>query len=430
MRVEVTPADVAAAVLASRAEDAPLAEALQSNADLARRYAEMQAAKAAYMAPPLSSKLQEYLANTPDLQSPCVVIDVDMVEANYRVLASSIPCARIFYAVKANPADDIVSRIASLGGCFDTASMGEIDLVLSHGVTGDRISYGNTIKKEAHIAEAYAKGVRLYAFDSISELEKIARAAPGSKVMCRVLMACEGAEWPLSRKFGCEPSMATDLLVRAKELGLVAHGISFHVGSQQTDLSQYDLALTATASLFSDLASRGVELGLINLGGGFPTVYRTDVPPVPAYGAAIMASLKKHFGEDLPEIIIEPGRGMVGNAGVLQAEVVLVSQKGGSDNRRWVYLDVGKFHGLAETMDESIKYRIETPHDGIGDTAPVVLAGPTCDSADIMYEKATYEMPVALKAGDKVRIRSTGAYTTTYSAVGFNGFPPLASVCI
>ena len=114
---------------------------------------------------------------------------------------------------------------------------------------------------------------------------------------------------------------------------------------------------------------------------------------------------------------------------MIQAEVVLVSRKGGSDQRRWVYLDVGKFHGLAETMDEAIKYRLTTPHDGEA-TSPVVLAGPTCDSADILYEKADYRLPTALKAGDKVCILATGAYTTTYSAVAFNGFPPLASVCI
>lgn len=184
--------------------------------------------------------------------------------------------------------------------------------------------------------------------------------------------------------------------------------------------------------MFDEMKKRGIDLGLINLGGGFPTRYRTDIPAVAKYGEAIMESLKRHFGSAIPDIIIEPGRGMVGNAGVIQAEVVLVSQKGGPDARRWVYLDVGKFHGLAETMDECIKYRIETPYDDLDNVemGPVVLAGPTCDSADIMYEKANYQMPLALKAGDKVRIHATGAYTTTYSAVGFNGFPPLASVCI
>jgi len=376
----------------------------------------------------LPPRVARYL-ETAQIPSPCLVVDVDIVAHNFSELAASLPEARVFYAVKANPADEIVSRLASLGSSFDTASMGEIDLCLRHGVSPDRLSFGNTIKKERDIAEAFAKGVRMYAFDSEAELEKIARAAPGSRVYCRVLMDCEGAEWPLSRKFGCEPDMAADLLVRAGELGLDAYGLSFHVGSQQTDLTQYDKALAGAAQLFERLAARGVALRLVNMGGGFPSRYRTDVPSIPAYGAAIREALARHFGNNQPDVIVEPGRGVVGDAGVIQAEVVLVSEKGGTDNRRWVYLDVGKFHGLAETMDEAIKYRLVTPKDG-DETAPVVLAGPTCDSADILYEKADYRLPKGLMAGDKVWILATGAYTTTYSAVGFNGFPPLASVCI
>ena len=376
----------------------------------------------------LPPKIARYIA-TAELPSPCLIVDVDIVAHNFEELARSLPEARVFYAVKANPADEIVARLARLGSAFDTASMGEIDLCLSHGVSPDRLSFGNTIKKERDIAEAYGKGVRMFAFDSAPELEKIARVAPGSKVYCRVLMECEGAEWPLSRKFGCEPAMAVDLLGRAGALGLDAYGISFHVGSQQTDLMQYDKALELSVSLFRELEARGVTLRMVNMGGGFPSRYRTDVPSIPAYGAAIRDALARHFGDSQPEVIVEPGRGIVGDAGVIQAEVVLVSEKGGDDARRWVYLDAGKFHGLAETMDEAIKYRLLTSKDG-GDTSPVVLAGPTCDSADILYEKTDYRLPTALTAGDKVWILATGAYTTTYSAVGFNGFPPLASVCI
>lgn len=375
-------------------------------------------------------KIARFL-ETADLPSPCLVVDVDIVAHNWLELARSLPEARIFYAVKANPADEIVGRLARLGSAFDTASMGEIDLCLRHRVSPDRISFGNTIKKERDIAEAFGKGVRMFAFDSEAELLKLARQAPGAKVYCRVLMECEGAEWPLSRKFGCEPEMALDLLTRARELGLDPYGVSFHVGSQQTDLSQFDKALAGTVALFENLRARGIELRMVNMGGGFPSRYRTEVPSIPAYGAAIREALVRRFGDRVPEVIVEPGRGIVGDAGVIQSEVVLVSEKGGADQRRWVYLDVGKFHGLAETMDEAIKYRLLTPHDGEGvETAPVVLAGPTCDSADILYEKADYRLPKALAAGDRVCILATGAYTTTYSAVAFNGFPPLASICI
>src|SRR5262249_15638553 len=143
-----------------------------------------------------------------EVPSPCLVVDMDLVEHNYRELAGSLPGARLFYAVKANPAPEIVARLVAIGACFDTASLGEIDLCLARGATPERISFGNTIKKQSDIAAAYARGVRLFAFDSEEELEKLAASAPGAKVYCRVLMECEGAEWPLSRKFGCEPAMA------------------------------------------------------------------------------------------------------------------------------------------------------------------------------------------------------------------------------
>ena len=142
-----------------------------------------------------------------------------------------------------------------------------------------------------------------------------------------------------------------------------------------------------------------------------------------------MTAMTRHFGNDLPGMIVEPGRSLCGSAGVIQAEVVLIARKAASDHKRWVYLDIGKFGGLAETMAESIKYPIVTERDG-GAVGPVVLAGPTCDSADILYEKAQYLMPLDLEIGDKVEILSAGAYTASYASVGFNGFPPMKTYCI
>ena len=361
--------------------------------------------------------------------TPCVVVDLDVVRDNYLGLRHWLPLAQVYYAVKANPAAEIIRMLVGLGSSFDVASRGEIDLCLENGARAEAISFGNTIKKQSDIAYAYGKGVRLYAFDSEAELEKLARSAPGSRVFCRILMTCDGAEWPLSRKFGCEAEMARDLLVKAREMGLDPYGVSFHVGSQQTDLGQWDIAVGKAAMLFSALTEAGIELRMINLGGGFPARYRSDVPAVERYAEAVMHAMTNHFGNALPAMIIEPGRSLVGDAGVLEAEVVLISRKSYDEDVRWVYLDIGKFGGLAETMDEAIKYRILTSHDG-EETAPVVLAGPTCDSADILYEKAGYEMPVTLRVGDKVRILSTGAYTTSYSAVNFNGFAPLKAYFI
>ncbi|HET9904020.1 MAG TPA: type III PLP-dependent enzyme, partial [Xanthobacteraceae bacterium] len=279
-------------------------------------------------------------------------------------------------------------------------------------------------KKERDIARAYALGIRLFAVDCEAEVEKIARAAPGSRVFCRFLHDCDGAEWPLSRKFGCDPAMAVEVLDRARALGLDPYGVSFHVGSQQRNVKAWDRALASAAGIFRACAERGITLSMVNLGGGFPTRYLKEVPTVRSYGMSIFRALRRHFGNRIPETIIEPGRGMVGNAGVIETEVVLVSKKSENDDVRWVYLDIGKFGGLAETMDESIRYPVRTPRDG-APVAPCVLAGPTCDSADVLYEKEPYDLPVSLEIGDKLLIEGAGAYTATYSAVAFNGFPPL-----
>jgi ornithine decarboxylase len=376
----------------------------------------------------MTERISRYLREQQP-ETPCLVIDLDVVEHNYRRMKELLPAAHIFYAVKANPAAPILTRLSGLGSKFDTASRGEIELVQATGVSMDRISFGNTIKKERDIAWAYQQGVRLYAFDSEAELQKLARVAPGSRVFCRVLVDCVGAEWPLNKKFGCAPEMAKDLLRKAKEMGLDAYGLSFHVGSQQTDLEQWDKALGQVSEMFFALAEDGIDLRMVNLGGGFPAQYRSEIRTIEAYCEAVTRALVRHFGNRMPEVIIEPGRSMVADAGVLQSEVVLISRKSANDRKRWVYLDVGKFSGLAETMDESIKYRLRTGRDGTR-VGPVVLAGPTCDSADILYEKTEYKLPLSLKVGDKVELMSTGAYTTTYSSVAFNGFAPLKAVCI
>jgi ornithine decarboxylase len=376
----------------------------------------------------MSKKIARYLA-AHQPETPCLIVDLDEVSKAYKLLRRYLPLARVFYAVKANPAPEIVTTLRDLGSSFDVASRNEVDLCLERAIGADRISFGNTIKKERDIAYAYEKGVRLFAFDSDAELEKLARSAPGSRVFCRILVESTGAEWPLSRKFGCSPEMAVELLRKARANGLDPYGVSFHVGSQQTKLDQWDSAIGRAARMFSLLAETDINLKMVNIGGGFPAKYRGEVPAVLHYANAVMAAVTKHFGNDLPEIIVEPGRSIVGDAGVIQAEVVLIAQKTAGADKRWVYLDVGKFNGLAETMDENIKYRIKTPADG-GPTGAVVIAGPTCDSADILYERTPYRLPLDLKVGDKVEIMATGAYTSSYASVGFNGFAPIKTYCI
>jgi len=356
--------------------------------------------------------------------TPCIVIDLDIVRAKYRALQAVLPTAKILYAVKENPAAEVVAALGELGAGFDLASKGEMRRCQELGIPAERLSFGNTIKRETEIALAHADSIDFFAFDSAAELEKLARSAPGARVYCRLLAGGKGAEWPLSRKFGCAPDMATDLLLRAKMQGLRPVGLSFHVGSQQTDPEQWVAAIETSSRVFHACARSGLHLELLNAGGGFPAQYRAPVPDIAAYATAIERALTTHFGGARPRLLVEPGRYLVGDAGILRSEVLLVSRKSRHARRRWIYLDAGRFNGLPETAGERIHYRLRTPHqESPGES--VVLAGPTCDSTDVIYDRADYRLPVDLAIGDPVDFLSAGAYTASYAAVEFNGFAPI-----
>jgi ornithine decarboxylase len=376
---------------------------------------------------PFTAAVQQFLART-DVPTPYVVIDLDLVQERYELLRNELPEANVFYAVKANPARGILERLQELGSSFDVASPAEIDFCLAVGASPEQISYGNTIKKRRDIAYAASCGVRRFTIDSEPELEKIVDVAPDSEVCVRLRHDCGGADWPLSRKFGALAPDVVRVMIESAKAGLRT-GISFHVGSQQRDLQAWNDTLEVVAGIAAEAADGGARLDFLNLGGGFPGTYVDATPTIPAYGAAVRNALDTWFPNRDFELMIEPGRYMVADAGVLRSEVVLVSRRSPLDEARWVYLDCGKFHGLAETMDEAIRYRLRTPHDG-GVTGPAVLAGPSCDSADVLYEKNAYELPLALAEGDMIDILSAGAYTTTYSSVGFNGFAPLAEYTV
>lgn len=358
-------------------------------------------------------------------RTPCLVVDLDRVAENYARMAKMVPWAEIFYAVKANPAPPIIERLAASGAAFDAASPAEIMACLDAGVSPDRISYGNTVKKLSDISAAFEAGVGLFAFDSVGEIEKLAAAAPGSSVVCRIVVSNDGARWPLTRKFGCNPDEAVGLLARAREAGLRPAGLSFHVGSQQTEPARWCEAVGLCGELFARAADAGIALDTLNLGGGFPVLYGDgDVPEAETVFEAIDQAFDAAFPAARPRVILEPGRAIVADAGVLRSEVILVAERAYDTTERWVYLDVGRYGGLAESEGEAIRYRMDAVGCA-GPDGPVVVAGPTCDSHDVMYENAMCVLPLALKAGDIVTLHDTGAYTSTYASVGFNGFPPL-----
>lgn len=364
------------------------------------------------------------------LPTPFLVVDKATVSRLYDELVTALPYARVYYAVKANPAAEILTLLRDKGASFDIASVYELDRVMALGVAADRISFGNTIKKSRDIRYFYEKGVRMFATDAEADLRNIAKAAPGSRVYVRILTeGTQTADWPLSRKFGCQTDMAMDLLIMARDLGLVPYGVSFHVGSQQRDIGAWDAAIAKVKVIFERLRDEdGIVLEMINMGGGFPANYITKTNELATYAEEITRYLHEDFGPELPQIIIEPGRSLVSNAGVLVSEVVLISRKSRTGLNRWVYTDVGKFSGLIETLGEAIRFPVWT--DKRGELEEVVLAGPTCDSADVMYEDYKYPLPLNLSIEDRLYWFSTGAYTTSYSSVEFNGFPPLKAYYI
>lgn len=360
-----------------------------------------------------------------DKQTPFLLINLKTVEKNYDDLKKNLPFSKIYYAVKANPHIEVLKLLIKKGSCFDVATIYELDKLLSLGVTPDRISYGNTIKKEKDIKYAYEKGVRLFVSDSTSDVKKLAANAPGSRVFFRILSEGGDADWPLSKKFGAHPDMVYHLIIEAKNLGLIPYGISFHVGSQQRDVGQWDSAISQCKYLFDSVKSDGIELKLINLGGGFPAHYMQPTHELEVYTKEITRWLKEDFKDNFPEIIIEPGRSLVADAGILVTEVIMISKKSVLNQHEWLYIDCGVFGGLIETLDESIKYPMFIERTNNNKHKEFILAGPTCDSMDILYQDYKYSFPADIKEGDRIYVFTTGAYTTTYSSIEFNGFPPL-----
>ncbi|GAA5167335.1 type III PLP-dependent enzyme [Pseudonocardia eucalypti] len=386
------------------------------------------------------------------MSGPYLEMDLGVVRARYAELREALPEARVFYAVKANPEPAVLRALAEAGSGFDVASPGEIALLdglagipvgcqtgrppetglagvpagrqtgrpTHAGFAGERC-YANPVRKPAEVAAAAAAGVRLFVTDSAEDLRVLAANAPGAAVLVRIAVDEAGSATPFGGKFGCAEEEAVRLLQDAARHGLDPAGVGFHVGSQQTRPAAWADAIAGAARV---AGRAGMPIRLLDVGGGFPVPYREPVPGIAEYAEVIRDAVRRHFPGRAPELAVEPGRLLVAEAGTLHAEVVRVSRR--HDGRRWVYLDIGRYGGLAETEGEAIGYRLATPHDG-GPVGPAVLAGPTCDGDDMLYREVP--LPLALRAGDPVRLLAAGAYTASYASVGFNGLPPLPVRC-
>jgi ornithine decarboxylase len=358
--------------------------------------------------------------------TPRLELDVTRALQGYDALARTLPGTAVHYAVKANPHPALLAALVRAGSRFDVASPAETDACLRAGASPDDLVFSNPVKRREDVAAAARAGVRLFVVDSPEETHKVAEEAPGARVLCRLVTSGDGSDWPLSRKFGCSTDEAVAVLRLAASLGLDPAGVGFHVGSQQRDPLAWRAPIDAAARVFAELTAVGLRPHLLDLGGGFPARHEGVVPPLHRYAAAIHTFLGHAFGGDRPDTLVEPGRGLVGDAGAIVTRVIAVLRRG---DVRWVYLDCGVFTGLVETLGESIRYHLTTP--GVeGPVGPCVLAGPTCDSADVLYERTPVALPLALAEGDVVRLESAGAYTSCYSTVGFNGFAPLPTVLV
>ena len=352
----------------------------------------------------MTKKINRFLADRQP-QTPCLVVDLDVVAAGLHASSAGDAGsgASTMRSRPIRPREMLDLLVGSARSSTPPAS------TKSSGAGGGRQRRADLFRQYDQEARGHRRRTcRAASACSPSTAARSWRRSPtprpGARVFCRILTSGDGAEWPLSRKFGCEPEMAGELCCAARELGVVPCGISFHVGSQQRDPQQWDDAVAAAAGLFRSLADAGIELDLLNIGGGFPARYRRKLPVLCAYGAAIRRAVHEHFGNRLPNVIVEPGRQMVGDAGIIQTEVLLISRKARGDDRRWVYLDIGKFGGLAETEGEAIQYPMKSRRRGKSER--VILAGPTCDSADVLYE--TVELPAAARPLDRRQDRNQG----------------------
>ncbi|MER5198892.1 type III PLP-dependent enzyme [Streptomyces sp. NPDC002755] len=368
-----------------------------------------------------------------------IIYDLDGIGRQYAALCDELPGIVVRFAMKACPVDEVLGHLARLGAGFDAASPQEIAQALRTGVAPGLIHYGNTVKSDRNIAEAYRLGVRDYATDCLEDIGAIAEHAPGSRVFCRIATTGEGALWGLSRKFGCSPEDAPRVLCAARTAGLVPSGLSVHVGSQQMTAEAWGAAIDSLAAVLEALGRRGITPDRINLGGGLPALGVLDrrgrplEPPLDKMFVVIREGMERLRAVNAAplDFLLEPGRHLVADHGAIRAHVARLTSRHRLDGTRedWLYLSCGKFNGLYE-MDQ-LQYRLEFPTHSGGQFVDAMVAGPTCDSDDAYaQEDGLVRVPRAITSGDPVWVHSCGAYAAAYATRGFNGFAPLPYTCV
>lgn len=343
--------------------------------------------------------------------TPLLVLSLEQIEKNYRLLRTHLPRVKVFYAIKANPHRRILELMRDLGSNFDVASDGEIMELSSLGVDGSRMIYANPMKTVNGLRACRNAGVGKMTFDSAGEIDKMARECPGATVLLRIRIDNSSAHVDLNKKFGAAREQALELLLKARDAGLDAAGIAFHVGSQTTSADPYLYALDIAREIFEEAAAAGMQLRIMDIGGGFPI----PEPKVRFNLQEMLKQINARLDEDFPgvEIWAEPGRFICGTAVNLITSVIGVTERGGQP---WYFLDEGLYGTFSGVLFDQWDFKLISFKEG--EQVAATFAGPSCDSLDIMFRG---KMTVRQEEGDLILVPICGAYTSA-SATTFNGF--------
>ena len=356
-------------------------------------------------------------------RTPFMIIKRSVLEKQYQRFRKCLPDVTPYYAIKANPHPGIIKTFVKLGANFDVASAGEIKEVLRLGATPAKIIFANTIKTPEDIATARRRRVRLFTFDNEPELYKLAKNYPRAKVLVRIKVANVGSVVELSLKFGADPDQAFFLLRKAKALGLTPMGVSFHVGSQSTNVENYLQALELTAGIFNEAKENGLPLKIADIGGGFPIQHFDSEIGInfERMACQIKKQMKALFERSV-KFIAEPGRFFAGPAGILVTQVIGRTLR---NNKNYYYLNDGIYGDFSGMVFDHCRYEFKTLRRG--KTFLSAIAGPTCDSFDTL--SMNEEIP-ELYVGDVVYVKNIGAYSSASATPGFNGFPPAKLILV
>lgn len=353
--------------------------------------------------------------------TPLMVIDKSRLIEEYNTFRRLMPRVRLFYAMKANPHPDVVKTFAQLGGSFDCASEVEMRLALSQGAKPEQIIFANTVKRPEALAYARKNKINLVTFDNEPELYKIAEHAPGSRVLARLKVSNLGSIVELSLKFGADEDQMVPMLLKAKSLGLKPEGISFHVGSQCTNIENYLRAFEQTARIVEEASKRGLQIRMIDIGGGFPIRhFKEDKIEIETFATKLRREMDRLFDKSI-DLIAEPGRALVGPAGMLITRVVGRSIR---NNKNYYYLDDGVYGDFSGIVFDHAKYEFKTLVKTQRYSS--ILAGPTCDSFDTI--SLAEDLP-ELDVGSVIYVPNIGAYSCA-SALTFNGIPPAKTIVV